>query len=209
MVSRCGLVLGAVFAALSASIGPSFAAPQPNPVPTRWEFEFEPGPLRLTVVETEEGPQPFLYLTYRVANYTDRDRIFAPSFEMMTDEGTLRRSGRDVPRSVTRAIIDRLENPLLEDQLSIVDTLRRGRENAKFGVVVWPVEDFQIDEATVFAAGFSGESTSYFTTDPETGQRTRHLLRKTRVLRYDLPGQIEPQRRDTPFDVIERAWEMR
>ncbi|MEM7623164.1 MAG: hypothetical protein AAF235_08155, partial [Planctomycetota bacterium] len=149
-------------------------------------------------------------MTYEVENFSGQDRIFAPSFEMLVDSGSLLRSGRDVPQSVVREIKARLGNsPLLEDQLSIVDTLLQGRENAKYGLVVWPVADLDADEVTIFAAGFSGESTVYFTNNPETGQRDRFVLRKQRVLRYRTPGMQSGARGSTPYELSDATWEMR
>jgi hypothetical protein len=115
------------------------AAPEPSPVPKRWQLNYEPGPLRLIYLDVGgERDRPFLYLTYKVTNNSGQDLLFAPSFELATSEGHLLRSGRDVPVEATRAILDALENPLLEDQIGIIDTLLQGPENAKQGLVVWP-----------------------------------------------------------------------
>ena len=66
----CAAALGLGVMGLSVAGTPaSAAAPEPRPVPTRWEFTFEPGPLRLAWVETENGPAPYFYLTYRVTNF--------------------------------------------------------------------------------------------------------------------------------------------
>ncbi|MAY75990.1 MAG: hypothetical protein CMJ31_14980 [Phycisphaerae bacterium] len=205
MAHRFVAALAVVAVAVSVS-----AAPEPEPFPTRWEFDMVPGDLRFTVVEGENGePTPVFYLTYAVTNYSSRDRIFAPSFELLTDQGQLLRAGRGVVPEVTRSLLERLDDPFLEDQFSIVDTLRQGRENTRFGLVVWPATDLDIDEITIFAAGFSGESTTYFTNDPESGRRNRHILRKTRVLEYDTPGNLVPTTRTTTIDRSGEAWVMR
>lgn len=211
MVPSRFMTMAACFAAalcLMTNVAP--APPQPDPVPQRWEFAFEPGDLRLAVIETAGQPMAYYYMTYRVTNFSGQDRIFAPAFDLLLDSGELLRSGRDVPQNVVREIMGRLGNtPLLEDQLSIVDTLLQGRENARFGLVVWPVVDNDADEVTVFAAGFSGESQVYFAMNPETGQRDRFVLRKTRMLRYRTPGLQTGERGSAPYDLADAQWVMR
>ncbi|MEM1184536.1 MAG: hypothetical protein AAGI53_05990 [Planctomycetota bacterium] len=188
---------------------PLVAAPEPEPVPIRWEFDFREGPLRsMTVDVPGVGPRKYFYFTYQVTNFSDQDRMLAPSFDLVTDEGEVLRSGRGVPGVVTQTVLDRLSDPLIEDQLGIVSTLNQGLEHSRFGVVIWPVTDLDIDEVTVFAAGFSGENKPYFTVDPQTGERVRHLLRKTRMLRYGLPGELT-DRGSRPYEVIETRWVMR
>lgn len=189
---------------------PAAAAPEPEPFPTKWEFDFKPGPLRLTTVTMPDGSNgAYFYLTYQVANYSGRDRVFAPAFDLMTDQGQLIRAGRDVAPDVARTIRERLANPLLEDQFSIVDTLLQGKDNARFGLVIWPAAGLWMDEVSIFASGFSGESTVYFTTEPETGERRRHVLRKTRVLRYPTPGELRPGNGAVGLELGESTWVMR
>jgi len=111
---------------------------------------------------------------------------------------------------VTRDLLSRYDNPLLLDQLSILGRLLQGPENAKEGIVVWPADDLDIDEITVFAAGFSGEFRSYEVPDPENpGQTKRFVLRKTDLLRYCAPGVLVPSP-TTSFEPCERPrWIMR
>lgn len=184
-------------------------APQPEPVPTKWEFDFQPAELRVAFIDADgTGDKPYFYLTYKVTNYSGRDRILAPSFTMANDQGGLINSG-GVPTAVTRTLLDRLENPFLEDQLGIVDVLLQGADNARFGLVIWPAQDLDVDTVTVFAAGFSGENTVYHTTDPRTGLRERHILRKTRAITYALPGNLASSRGVEPLTVQGAAWVMR
>jgi hypothetical protein len=183
--------------------------PEPNPVPLRWEFDFRPDALRLVNLEVEgEGPVWFCFLTYRVSNHSGQDRMLAPLFELATDEGHVVRSGRDVPPEITAKILAMLDDPLLQDQLGIVSTLLQGIENSRRGVVIWRLPGTRIDEITVFAAGFSGESESFIAPDPETGEAVRHVLRKTRMLRYALPGEITGRSSPTP-ELVEARWILR
>jgi hypothetical protein len=135
----------------------AFGAPEPAPIPTRWQLDIKTSPLRMALVDTPSGvPSSYFYMTYLVTNNTTTDLLFAPAFELATDEGDLLRSGRNVPFEVTSAIMERLENPLLEDQISIVGNLLRGEENAREGIVIWPIPRHHCNEVIVYAAGFSG-----------------------------------------------------
>src|ERR1041384_7762631 len=74
---------------------PAYGAPEPSPVPKRWELDIQPGPLRTAVVNTESGPRSYFFLTYKVTNNGTADLLFAPAFELATDEtGEPLRSGR-------------------------------------------------------------------------------------------------------------------
>jgi hypothetical protein len=206
--SSTAYAIAAILTALC--VAPNAAAiPEPDPVPTRWEFEFKPEPLRLAHLTDDDGnTEWYAFLTYRVANTSGQDRMLAPLFELATDKGHLVRSGRGVPAEVTREIMGMLDDPLLRDQLSIVSTLLQGIENTRRGLVVWRVPNITADELKVFAAGFSGESEAFFMTDPETGERVRKVLRKSRMLRYDMPGVITDLSSPTPA-LREARWILR
>lgn len=198
--------VAAGLAALLAGMG---LAPEPDPIPRRWQLELTPGPLRVMTVELDGQSRQFLYFTYKVVNTTGQDQLFAPSIEMSTDTSLARRSGRDVPAEATRAIMDRLENPLLKDQISIVGPLLQGEANAEDGIAVWPMPSEHISNLTLYVAGLSGETRAVDFTNPQTGEKDRVLLRKTMVLRYDMPGEIVDQGSE-PFPPAESPrWVMR
>lgn len=180
------------------------AAPQPKPVPTRWEFRVEAGPLRTIVMDTKDGERAFYYFTYEVTNTTDQDRALAPAFELVTDLGEITRSGEDVPHEVPDQIIERLKDPLLESEIDIQGMLPQGKENARRGVVVWPIKNVQIDEVTVYGAGFSGETVAV--ERPDTGEEI--VLRKTMMLRHEVPGELVVES-DVPLERTMTQWVMR
>jgi hypothetical protein len=167
------------------------AAPEPDPVAKRWQLDLEVGPLRVTNVRTEEGVMPYFYLTYKVTNNAGEDLLFAPAWDMANDHGEIIRSGQGVPHAVTNALLARHDNPLLESQLDILGRLLQGRENAREGIVIWPANEFEIDELNIYAAGFSGEFDMYLVDQPD-GSSKRYVLRKTYSLRYALDGEFEP-----------------
>ncbi len=209
-LTRSTAALGAsicAFSLLASVPATTHAAPEPAPVATQWEFTFEPGPLRLALVETEGEKKPYFYLTYRVTNHWGGVKLFAPDVSLMSDNANVQRSGRDVSSAVTAEIMRRLKNPLLESQTDIVSNVLQGAEHARDGVVIWPAEDLQADELTVFFAGLSGEFQSYIT-GRETSEPQRYTLRKTMMMRFATPGQISGQG-DRPFELIEKRWVMR
>ncbi len=183
---------------------PLLAAPQPSLVPERWQLDFRPGPLRVITLETEEGPRTFFYLTYSVVNNSGRDLLFAPSFELATDEGHLIKSDRDAPREIVQELLDRLNNPFLRSHLNIMGELRQGEENARDGLVTWPAEDLNVDELTIFAAGFSGERRRIV--KPDTGEVV--TLRKVMMLRHESPGSMAG-RGAAPIERVESRWILR
>jgi len=212
--------LAAAIAATVALAAPApavLAAPEPSIVPSRWQLDFRPGDLRLAVLEVEitrtgsDGrtytafePRAFLYMTYEVVNNTGEDRLFAPSFGLATEEGTMRRSGRDVPADVVGELLSRLEKPFLEDEISVIRTLGQGVENAREGLVVWAADGLKADEITVFARGFSGETKRY--ARPDTGEEV--TLYKEMMLRHSTPGDLATYGR-RPLPRVESRWILR
>jgi len=206
--SRALSLVSILMLGLGASIAGGLA-PEPDPVPTRWELDFQPGPLRVALVTESNGTtRPYFYMTYRVTNYSGQDLIFAPSMDLVTEEGSIRRAGRDVPAEVTRHILTSLRNPLLEDQISVLGQILQGVENAKDGLAVWPADDLSTDTLSVFIAGLSGENKPIVVRDPETKRNKRVMLRKTLMLSYATPGELSG-RGSTPLELAETLWVMR
>jgi len=205
----CSLVSACVIGLTMLTSTPSsaLAAPEPAPVATQWEFTFEPGPLRMAWVEENGQRNPYFYLTYRVTNHWGGVKLFAPDVSLMSDNANVQRSGRGVSSAVTEEIMRRLKNPLLESQIDIVSNVLEGVEHARDGVVIWPAQDLQADEVTVFFAGLSGEFQSYIVGRDSNDPR-RYTLRKTMMLRYATPGQMTGQG-DNPFQLVEKRWVMR
>lgn len=172
----------------------ALAAPQPEPVPRRWELEFTPGPLRVASFDLAGGgPRVFYYFSYKVVNKSGADRWFAPSFEMDTGDGTIYRSGRDVPREVVEKLIQASGNSELEDEVKIQGQLLQGPENAKEGIVVFPCTSLKPEYVNIYCAGFSGENKSV--ARPDNGQTV--VLRKQRWLGHTVNGEIDPDSRAT------------
>lgn len=209
-VPAAGLGVLGVGAAVALTGASAVAVPpEPDAVPKRWQLDCEPGELRITTAETKDaGPRAYYYLTYRVTNNSTADQLFAPAFDLMSDDGTIIRAGRDIPGEVTRHVLSILDEPLLQDQIGILGTLLQGRENSKRGVVIWPAEALRTEDLTIFASGFSGETRPVTTIDWRTGEPLKSLLRKTLMLRYKVAGESE-RKGNEPFPLIEERWILR
>lgn len=203
------LALAALAVAFVSQSPAAFAGPEPAPVPKRWQLDAEFGPLRTAVIQTpESGQRAYFYLTYKVTNNSGQDLLFAPSFELATDTGKVRRSGRDVPVAVTRRILDELENPLLLDEVSITDTLLQGKENMKEGLVIWPAEELKLEHVTIYGAGFSGETATLEIPKAGSRDKTKYVLRKTAELVHWAGGEIDPSSSE-PLTRLRMRWIMR
>ncbi len=191
------------FAALAGAL-----APEPAPVPQHWQLEIEPGPMRVVSVDVPNvGYRIYAYMTYRVVNNAGQDVLFAPSFELSDGEGNVARSGRDVPQAATKTVFDLVQNPLAEDQISIIGELTQGKENGKDGFVIWSLNDLNPQAMIVYAAGFSGETATVEINDAD-GTSQKFILRKTLRLDFRVPGTLEGQRL-RPLMLETKSWIMR
>lgn len=199
------LGLGAAAAAVVLDGARAIAAPQPEPVPRRWELRITPGALRLAWAEVPgQGRRPYFYMTYTVVNLSGEDRLFAPSFELHTGDGSLLRGGRDIPREVTQQLIQRAGNPGLLDEIQILGPLLQGEENAKDGIVVWPCNDLKPTKLDIYAAGFSGETRSV--ARPNSG--AAYILKKQLMLTHAVTGELNPDA-NSLIERTEQRWILR
>ncbi len=202
-LSRLVLVVPVLLGLLAGGAGMMALAPEPDPVPRRWQFDAQFGDLKITQV----AGKSYLILTYKVTNNSGQDLLFAPSFEMVGSEDTaIRRSGRGVPADVTASLLRSLNDPLLEDQIGIIGMLQRGPENARQGLVVWPVENTRPGKITIFASGFSGETAIVI--PPGSGADKGVTLRKTMMREYADIGDLS-LKTDGPLPMNDARWIMR
>ncbi|MFM9956745.1 MAG: hypothetical protein ACKVZJ_01605 [Phycisphaerales bacterium] len=165
------------------------AAPEPEAIPRRWELRVEPGELRcMTVTLPGQAPRAYFYFTFKATNLSGQDLYFAPSFDLAISDGTVIRSGRDVPAEAVDAIMAYVDQPFLQEEIKLQGQFLQGPENAKEGLVVWAAPSLKATEATIYMAGFSGETKSI--RRPDTGKS--HVLRKTLMLRHEINGEIDP-----------------
>jgi hypothetical protein len=200
------LRLPVMLLAAAGALAPIAAmAPEPEPVPRRWQLDVNVGPLHVTTINVKDvGARSFAYLTYQVVNNSGQDVLFAPMWELSDGEGTIARSGREVPQAVTSQIVASVQNAFAQDQIEIIGELLQGEENAKYGVVVWALADTNAERVTVYAAGLSGETKTVASPDG----KQQFVLRKTLRLEYDTPGNLLGQS-SQPIPLRGKSWIMR
>jgi len=179
-----------------------WAFPEPALVPYRWELDFQPGPLRL-YVDPVDGTA-WWYLTYEVINRTGDDQLWAPSFVLFTDAGEILVSGRDVPSGIEEDLCALLGNELMETQNEIIGEIFQGPEHAKEGVVVWPAQQTDVNELSLFIAGISGETARI--NNPLSGEEI--ILRKTLQRDYLIRGKALA-RGSRPLELMQQRWILR
>lgn len=196
----------ALFAvALLGAASVAWAYPTPGRVPTRWQLKFQSGPLRLFQTTGFDGePENYWYFTYKVSNFTGRERFWAPRFTLFTDTGGILDAGRGVPPSIEHTLIDLLGKEYLERQNQVIGKIFVGEPNAIDGIVVWPAEDMNVTRFSIFISGVSGETVEI--ASPATGEAV--IMQKTLQRDYTVPG--EPRARgDDPVELDRELWVMR
>lgn len=180
-------------------------APEPEPVARRWELQFEAGPMRVASVDVPDvGPRQYLYLTYHVVNNSGEDVFFAPSFDFSNGEGEVLRSGRDVPQAVTTRLLEVVNNAYIQDQVQVIGDILQGPQHAKDGLVIWPLNDMNPTEITVYVSGLSGESKTVSSPDG----KDKFVVRKTLRLDFEAPGSLAG-RKSQPLSQKNKGWIMR
>jgi len=201
-VLAAAVVTGAVLVGLAPQ---AHAAPEPAIVSPAWQLDIKYQKPQPIAVKNVEGQwQWYWYLPYTVTNNTGQDLLLVPEVTIADSTGRIVDAGRGVPASVFNAIKAELEDPLLVRPSNVIGRLLQGEDYAKSSVAIWPAPGEDVDGVSVFISGLSGETT------PVTlpGMDEPVLLRKTLMLRFELPGSPE-----TPENqpVIERGeqWIMR
>ncbi len=166
-------------------LSPADGFPEPAVVSKAWAFEFSHGtPQPIAIVDGTGNTTWYWYMTYKVENNTDADRLFIPEIVVANDSGETAIAGGTVPVAVFNQIKERVGNPLLIHPALVIDLMRQGPDHAKESVAVWPVSEQDVDQLTVFVSGLSGETQQI--PDPLTGERV--LMRRTLMIDYDTPG---------------------
>jgi hypothetical protein len=196
------------------------AFPKPSSYPISWQLKFEHAIPRRIVVTTPgtKNAVAYWYMTFTVTNPTDEDQQFLPVVEMLTNDGTLIRSDKDVPSVVFDAIKKRERKGSLEPMEKITGRLRIGEDQARDGVAIWAEPMKRMGTFHIFVGGLSGESA--FVKDGEeitikdwtkvSAEERKKLtaLQKTLDITYQIAGdEIKPEE-DAVINKGEE-WEMR
>ena len=187
--------------------------PKPSPYPISWELDFDHSkPKRIVVdVPGQSAPKAYWYMTYTVTNKTDKEQTFLPIFQLVTKEGQVIRSDKDIPSKVFEAIKGRERIKFLEPYTKAAGELRIGDDQAKDSVAIWEEPEAKMGTFTIYIGGLSGESV--FLKD-DKGQEVKDpdgkpvILRKTLQLTYQIPGdEVRPG--DDPVNEKDKTWVMR
>jgi hypothetical protein len=150
-------------------------------------------------------------MTYTVTNKTDQPRTFLPVFEMLTEDGKVIRSDRNLPYKVFTEIKAREKNRFLEHFTQIGGEVRIGEDEARDGVAIWKEPNPEMGSFSVFLTGLSGEAVRLKDAegkDVKDAKGQPIILRKTLQMNYFVrgdevfPGQDEVNTRP-------EAWVMR
>jgi hypothetical protein len=142
-------------------------------------------------------------VTYTVTNNTDEERVFLPYFEMLTKDGQVIRSDKNIPHAAFEAIKQREGNEFLEPAIQIGGELRLGEDEAREGVSIWREPSEEMGHFSIFVGGLSGEAVSV--PGPE-GKDV--ILRKTLQLNYFIRGdEVYPG--EDEINVDAKQWVMR
>ena len=180
------LVIGAMpFASRGQDAPQAPAFPQPSPYPKTWELEFTHStPKRIVVAANPaEAPRAYWYMTYTVTNNTDREQLFLPALEMLTEDGRVIRNDFKIPKAVFDAIRRREGSKFLTPAALIGGELRLGPDEAKDGVAIWPEPAPEMGQFSIFVQGLSGETATVKGPDGKD-----IILRKTLQLNYLIRG---------------------
>src|SRR4051794_23644324 len=167
--------------------------PTPSPYPKSWELKFDYGtPKRIVVdVPGTSVPQAYWYFTYTVTNNSDKEQMFLPMFELLTRDGRVIRSDRNIPRRVFDAIKTREKKPFLEPFPNIEGQIRLGEDQAKEGVAIWPEPEPRMGQFSIFVNGLSGETAMLKDSAGEPVKNAEGnpvILRKTLQLNFIVRG---------------------
>ncbi len=133
--------------------------PEPSKYPISWELKFHHSiPKRVVVNLPDKGAVAYWYITYNVANLTDTEQQFLPTFEMVTSDGKVIGSDFAIPDKVFEKIKSAEGNNLLERMPGISGPIRIGEDQSKDGVAIWQEPASRMGNFQIFVEGLSGEA---------------------------------------------------
>jgi hypothetical protein len=157
--------------------------PQPSLYPISWELTLKHSAPKRIVVQSpaELNPAAYWYVTYHVANNSERDNVlFYPHFDMMMEDGKIIASDKDIPPSVFSKIKGQERIPTMLSYTEISGSLRQGDDQARDGVAIWKEPDPRMGTFSIFLSGFWGEATTVKVGDKNV------ILQKSMQLTYHL-----------------------
>jgi hypothetical protein len=157
--------------------------PKPALYPRSWELNFEHSMPKRVEVNTGDGVRAFWYMTYTITNNSDREQLFLPLFELVTEDGRIHRSDFRIPKVVFDTVKKREGARFMQPAPLIGGELRLGPDEAKDGVAIWPEPTPEMGQFSIFVTGLSGETANVPGPDGKPV-----ILRKTLQLNYLVRG---------------------
>src|SRR5437764_1836372 len=179
----------AIVIAISVARFASADYPKPSPYPIAWQLKFQHEKPKRIVLEVSgrSTPVAYWYITYTITNNTDQERTFLPVFEMLTKDGQVIRSDKNIPKNVFDTIKEREKKQFLEPWTKIGGELLLGEDQAKDGVAIWEEPTARMGQFSIYCGNLSGEAVHL---KDEAGQPVKDaegkpiILRKTLQLNY-------------------------
>lgn len=179
------------------------AFPKPSEFPISWELKFKHGTPKRIAVKTADSdvPKAYWYMTFSITNNSEQEQQFLPEFELLTKDGTVIQSDKNIPGEVFTAIKARERNKDLEPLTKIAGRILIGEDQTRDGVAIWPEPaDPRLGTFQIFVGGLSGE-TCYMKDGQELvkdkinwhamkdeEKKQLVILHKTLDLTYQIPG---------------------
>jgi len=181
------------------------AFPVPAIAPKSWELTFTHSEPKAIAVKDATGVAHwYWYMSYKVVNNTQADRLFVPDIDVATEQGDILTAGKNVPTHVFDAVKKHLGNTLLENPTQVVGKILQGEDFAKESLAIWPAFSHDVAHMSIFVAGLSGETQAVQA--PGTTQDV--LVVKTFMIDYDALGR-SPTPQTEPLKLTGEKWIMR
>lgn len=134
--------------------------PEPSLYPLTPELKFTHGMPKRVVVQLQGEPnaKAYWYMTYTVTNENKDPVRFLPQFDMLTNDGRMLRSDRNIDPAVFNDIKRREGNKLLESARQIEGLIQPGEDQARDGVAIWPEPMARMGTFSIFCGSLSGET---------------------------------------------------
>jgi len=155
-----------------------------------WTLDFKyADPEAIVVVSPTGKREVYWYIVYTVTNNTGEDRMFIPSFTLLSNTFKVVKAG--IYPNTYSAIRKNRKIRFLENTAQLYGKLRVGPDNAKTGVAVFKDVDPKTDAFSVFVGALSGEFVERPRPGaPENAPPDEKVVRlyKALELKYNLPG---------------------
>lgn len=181
--------------------------PEPSIYPIAWQLDFKHGIPKRIVVDQK----PYWYLTYTVTNKTGDEQTWRPDFQMLSNDGKVLKSDREIPGNVFDRIKATEGARFMQPASQAAGPLRQGEDQAKDSVAIWPEPTARMGSFKIFVGGLSGEFTILKDDDGKEVNGPDNLpvmLRKTLEIDYQIYGDEFYPGRDDVHELAQK-WVMR